>query len=219
MIDFVRLQSNPLFKGMSVEEIKEIVKLFEITSQSKGNTIIFEKDIVDTFYIVLEGKISISKYDFQGNKNVVTFILAYDLFAESIALSNIISPYTVECVENTTLLCLDVATFKKLTMQSNKLFNNIIDVLSSKNAFLTFKIDCLSKHTIKERLFELFNYYYINTNSTKVKLPYNKSQLADFLAVNRSSLTRELAKMEETGYFKYKDKVFHLNAEMLHLNR
>lgn len=219
MIDYIRLKSNPLFKGMEIKEIKENLSNFEVVDFSKGHTIIHEKDLVNTFYIILEGKVSISKYDLEGNKNIVTFILAYDLFAESIALSSIISPYTVECVENTTLLCLDIATFKKLTMHSDQLFNNIIDVLAKKNAFLTFKIDCLSKHTIKERLYELFNYYYLNTNSTKVKLPYNKTQLADFLAVNRSSLTRELSKMQDEGYFEYKDKTYYLNAEKLHLLR
>lgn len=219
MIDYEKLQKNSLFKDMDIKEIKKYTSLFKITSHQKSSIIFFEKDIINKFFIVLEGKVSISKYDLEGNKKIIAFISEYEIFGETIALSNFKSPYTVECVENTKLLNIDVNIFKKLTIQSANLFNNVIDVLSTKNAFLTFKIDILSKRTIKERLYELFHYYYINTNSYIIKLPYNRSQLSDFLAINRSALTRELAKLEEEGFFEYKNKKYYLNEEMFHFKR
>lgn len=219
MIDYIKLQNNSLFKNMDIKEIKKYTSLFEVATYPKSSIIFLEKDKIDHFYIVLEGKVSISKYDLIGDKKIIVFISEYEIFGETIALSNFKSPYTVECVEKSTLMVIDVSIFKKLTIQSANLFNNVIDVLSTKNAFLTFKLDILSKRTIKERLYELFHYYYINTNSNVIKLPYNRSQLADFIAVNRSALTNELSKLEDEGYFEYKNKKYYLNEEMFHFKR
>ena len=218
MIAINKLKTNLLFDNLTDNEIKIIISCAKSESYQKNETIFFEKDYVSKMYLVISGGVAISKYDIDGNKSIVAHINEYDMFAESIALANPnISPYTVEAITNTQVLALDLETFKKLTKDIPSLLDNMVMILATKNTYLTFKIDCLSKHTIRERVYEILRYYYIKENSNTIKLPYNRSQLAEFLCLNRSSLTRELTKMEAEGLFTYKKGVYKLNIEKLFL--
>ena len=214
MLDYQKLDKNPLFKAVKLKDIKKIINCFDEIVLDKDKVIFFEQDIIKTIYIVIEGFVSISKYDLNGNKSIVTIIEPYDMFAESIALSaQQISPYTVETIKKSKIIAIDVAKFHELTNKIPQLATNTIILLATKCTYLTFKIDCLSKRTIRERVFELFKYYHITTNSDKIMLPYNRSQLAEFLCVNRSALTRELSIMEADEIFTYKNKTYYLNSK------
>lgn len=216
MLNYSILANNPLFKNIHIDTLKEILTHFNVNDYKKNSTIFFEGDYLDIIYIIIDGKVEISKYDVNGNKNIVTLLSDYDMFAESVALAQTnISPYTVSTLATTKALEIEVTEFLRLAHKYQQLLNNIIDILANKNTYLTFKIDCLSKRTIRERVFEVLRYYSVINNSSKVKLPFNRSQLAEFLCVNRSALTRELSSMEDDNIFEYKNGYYILNDKKI----
>ena len=52
----------------------------------------------------------------------------------------------------------------------------------------------------------------LEAGSAHFTIPYNRQQLADYLAVNRSSMSKELSKMQEDGLITYRKNEFTLKG-------
>lgn len=51
--------------------------------------------------------------------------------------------------------------------------------------------------------------------SRKITIPFDRQQLADYLNLDRSALSKELGKMKRDGLIEYHKNVFELNIDML----
>ena len=82
---------------------------------------------------------------------------------------------------------------------------NLFTILNDKIKEKNDRISILTNKTIRNRLLEYFN---VNiTKGTKyVYLPFNFSNLANYLGVDRSAMTRELKYMKEEGFIEIKGK-------------
>ena len=83
-------------------------------------------------------------------------------------------------------------------------------MLSQKNLALMQKIDVLSRDTLRDKLLSFLRLQLtgnskagasrgLSIQGSTVTLPMNKSELAHYLNVNRTSLCRELHAMEQDG--------------------
>ena len=135
------------------------------------------------------------------------------MFGEAIFCSNDPkSPVTVTSVSNSTVtylsynkimgLCSHVCTFH------TKLISNLVRVIANKNLFLNFKIELLSARSIREKLNIYFSKQIELKKSTKFEIPFSRAELANFLNVNRSALSRELSIMQREGIIKFNKNKF-----------
>ena len=67
------------------------------------------------------------------------------------------------------------------------------------------RISIITNKTIRNRLLEYFNVN-ITKGTRYVYLPFNFSELANYLGVDRSAMTRELKYMKEEGFIEVKGK-------------
>ena len=76
-------------------------------------------------------------------------------------------------------------------------------MLARKNLVLNRKMDFLSKRTTREKLgaYLLSEYSRVKTNPFLIDL--NRNELADYLSVDRSAMSRELSRMREAGILDY----------------
>ncbi|OCN03967.1 hypothetical protein A4S06_04020 [Erysipelotrichaceae bacterium MTC7] len=166
-------------------------------------------DHIHDIYVIMEGTMEISSYDMNGNKKLVTVLGEGELFAESVALGKEhITPFEITAKSPLHVIHFsanEVFDFPK------PILKNLLMILSTKNTFLTHKLEILNKTTIRERIFEMLNYYHLKTQSYTITIPFNKTQLAEYLSVNRSSLSRELKAMEQEHIFQMHKKSFVLH--------
>jgi len=206
-----RLKDIELFKGISDDEFHAITNNITI-KQFKRNEILFHiGEMICDVFVILEGSIEICSYDIGGNKKLVTVLNEKEMFAESVALGkDTISPFDIIATKE-----LEVAYITKEVLLDfpKGILANLICILSTKNTFLTHKLECLNKITVKERLYEVLNFYHIKQQSHTIKIPFNKTQLAEYLCVNRSSLSREIHLMEREGIIKVNKQEYILNKE------
>ena len=55
------LQETEFFKGMTIDQMNEVLKIGDIVNFSKGDIIMKEGDIGDTMYVVLDGTVEVVK--------------------------------------------------------------------------------------------------------------------------------------------------------------
>ena len=79
-----------------------------------------------------------------------------------------------------------------------------------KNLSLSQRIFCTTPKTVRGRLLTYFSAQAARSGSLQFEIPFNRQQLADFLAVDRSAMSGELSKMQADGLIRYKKNNFEL---------
>ena len=86
----------------------------------------------------------------------------------------------------------------------------MLKILAQRNMLLNSKINLLSQRTIREKLLSYFSMIITQNKSKKFRIPFSRNQLAEFICVDRSALSRELSKMKEEGLLKFEKDDFEL---------
>ena len=87
---------------------------------------------------------------------------------------------------------------------------HLMQMVAKSNMKLLDKITHISKKTIRDKLMSYFTTLAKKKGSNYFDLPFNKTELASYLSVDRSAMSTELTKMKEDGLIEFEKKQFHL---------
>ncbi len=216
-IDVEFLAKVDLFRNIEKENIASMLQcLGSSTHIYKKNEILFMAgEAVPGVGIVLTGRLQIIQEDILGNKTIVGQLAAGEIFAETIVCSGIKqSPVTVAAAADCEVMFLQ---FKRLVTTCSsacafhaQLIENMMNILAAKNMHMTKKNRILSQRSIYEKLRQFFMDKIEENGSYKFNIPFSRSQLADYLCVDRSALSRELSKMQTEGIISFTKNEFEI---------
>ena len=83
------------------------------------------------------------------------------------------------------------------------ILNNLLHISIQKNLTLSNRIFCTSPKTIRERLLIYLSNESRKAGSQEFVIPFDRQQLADYLSLDRSALSKELGKMKKEGLLDY----------------
>jgi len=217
------LQSSVLFQGMDETQIMDILMCLTATKRvyTKNAFVHLQGDRVDSLGLVLAGAVFVIQEDFWGNRNIITSIGEGEVFAESYGfLPGVALGVSVEAQAHTTVLFLN--TKKVLTTCSNactyhsRLIYNLVSLLAAKNLRMNEKLQHLSQRTTREKILSFLSAESRQVQSAVFTIPFNRQQLADFLAVDRSAMCSELSKLRNEGILSYHKSTFTLKNNDVH---
>ena len=217
MTDYINaiIKTN-LFDNIDKKEIPNILENFKSQKKSydKGNIIIDTGDKVESIYIILNGKIEISKEYDDTRKNIVNILESGEIFAEAIALStNKISPITAISLNKSELIKIDIKNIFDNNLEKNNkniFIENLLKIISDKNKFLSIKNDILSQKSLRSKIILYLKYMSNMQKSKKITVPYSRDKLAEFISADRSALSRELNRLA-------KEKIIELNGSKINI--
>lgn len=208
-----------LFDGLTGEETAQILKCLSAAERQyrKGDVIFHAGTVTGAMGLVAEGRVEIVRDDFWGNRQILGTAGKGELFGESYACSRE-EPMMVTAAasEDSRILFLEVG--KILTTCSpacefhSRLIHNLLYILAEKNLKLTRKIDHMGQKTIREKVMAYLSFEAERQNSASFFIPFNRQQLADYLAVDRSALSAELSRMQRDGIIFYEKNKFTMTA-------
>lgn len=209
---------SPLFRGITENELQQMNAAGYLRKKEYDkNQIIYHMDtIVDEIGIVLTGSVNIINTDFLGSSTILSNISSGGVFAETYALCQ--EPMLVEVMtaEPAQILFLNIRRI--MDGQSNinsdwyrKLMDNLLQISMRKNLTLSTRIFCTTPKSIRGRLLTYLTSEYRKQRTTTFEIPFNRQQLADYLNVDRSALSKELGKMKEEGLLDFHKNMFRLN--------
>ncbi|MDD3394638.1 MAG: Crp/Fnr family transcriptional regulator [Anaerotignum sp.] len=211
------LKKSPLFSGIQTDEIQSMLTCLSVIEKKyEKNELIFRHgETVDTMGLVLSGCVHIMKEDFWGNRTILSEVTPSQMFGEAFACAhNQDLTVSVLSVEPTTVLFLDIKqilnTCSSACIFHTRLIRNLLSVLAEKNIMLTRKIDHISKRTTREKLLSYLSAESLKAGSPSFQIPFNRQQLADYLAVDRSAMSLELSKLQKEAFLTYQKNLFHL---------
>ena len=202
---FPALSACSLFAGLTQDEIAAILPCLSARQAGfrRGEFLLRAGDEVRFAGVVLAGEVELLQEDFWGNRNLLAAVGPGDLFAEAFACAHAVSPVSVLCKTDGSVLYLNVrAVFspcEKACAQHKALSQNLIRVLAEKNMQLNEKAGFLSQRTPRETLLAYLSAQARRAGSASFRIPFDRQQLADFLSVNRSAMSAELSRMQREG--------------------
>lgn len=204
-----------LFDNIDKKEIPNILNNFKSQKKlyEKGNIIIDMGDKVESIYIILNGKIEISKEYDDTRKNIVNILESGEIFAEAMALStNKISQITAISLSKSEILKINIKDIFDNNLEKNKniFIENLLKIISDKNKFLSMKNDILSQKSLRSKIILYLEYMSNMQKSEKINIPYSRDKLAEFISADRSALSRELNRLA-------KEKMIELNGNKINI--
>lgn len=211
------LQSAPLFGQIKEEEIPGILSCLSSRRVScrKNEFVCRPGDLLSSVGLVLDGEVHIIKEDFWGNRTILGKAEPGQLFAESYACAGRPLEVAVTAACDSEILFLDIRHLLNSCSRScpfhQRLIQNFAGILSRKNLMLTKKIEHMSRRSLRDKLLSYLSDESARQQSTSFSIPFNRQQLADYLCVDRSALSRELSLLREEGILRYHKSHFELS--------
>ena len=200
----------PLFAGIKREDMGAMLHCigYHISSFSRGEIIAFEGDHLKHIGIVLSGRVDMVKEDLWGNKTMLLRMGRNEIFGETFACGDdSLSTVTFLVSEDASVMFMPFSrVMHSCTMACgfhHRLIENMVRVIAGKNRELMQKVDVVSKRTIREKLLAYLSIQAQQQRQRYFEIPLGRVELAEYLCVDRSALTRELAKMKEDGLIDY----------------
>lgn len=191
-----------LFDNIPVEQLADAIKLMNgrIKKIEKDDFIVQLGGELPSAGLLLKGRIESSFQNENFDQITMHSFGGGYLFGETLVINNAKnSPVQVRAVEDCIVLFIDLKVIYHSDIQSPLrviLTENLIKSLARKNLILNQKVRILSRKSLRERIL-----FYLGTlpkdKNGWVKIPFNKTVLAEYLGVNRSALSRELGRMQD----------------------
>lgn len=213
-----QLKNNELFNNFALEDLESILDCLsaKVTYYKKRDMIMQQGTYVHSVGIVLSGGVQIIKEDIEGNINILAHLGTNAIFAEAFGYADIDEcPITVQATADCEIMFIDCKRIIK-TCHNNCAFHwnlveNMLSMIARKNIMLNEKMEILSKRTTREKLLAFFNTQIQMHHSKSFSIPYNREELAFYLCVDRSALSRELCNMRDEGLLTFNKNAFEIS--------
>lgn len=206
----------PLFAEIQEKELPAVLACLSARRQSyaKAEAVFSAGERVVRVGIVLLGSVHVEQDDYWGNRTILAHIGPAGLFGEAFSCAGTERlPVSVLAAEKTEILLVD---YRRIVADScgcgfhGRLIQNMLRILAQKNVALTQKMETITQRTTREKLLAYLSAQAIEQESHRFTIPFNRQELADYLAVDRSAMSAALSHMQKQGLLRTEKNWFEL---------
>jgi CRP-like cAMP-binding protein len=181
----------------------------------RGEIILMTGQPVTAVGVILSGEVQIIQEDYYGNRSILTELKPGHIFGEAFASAGVKeSPVTILAKSNCTILFLGIeriiTTCPNSCVFHSQLIENLLKILARKNMLLSSKNQLLSQRTIRDKVLSYLGLQAEKKGNLAFEIPFSRNELADFLCVDRSALSRVLSQLKKEGVIDYHNQHFKL---------
>ena len=207
--DLVPLRANPLFAGLSREDFFRQLKVMRAEKAFCGKNGMLQSAgaPIRRFGIVLSGAVQVCVDDIEGNRMIMAEVAPGISFAESLCfLKTRESPVYIFAAVDTEVLWLSTEALfsERADPFLTDLHRRFTAALAAKALSMNNRIQVLSRLSLRGKLTAYFTGLAAAQGSDVIRLPMNREDTAAYIGVNRSALSRELARMKADGLIEYR---------------
>ena len=200
---------NP-FQNISTKNQNKLLWLLE----AKTKKFTKNKSVLDDYIderiigIVKTGRVQIQKTTSTGNTSIVEEIGPGELFSTNINMYG--NEIDVITIEESSIIFIDydyiIENIDNDKQYFNQFIKNLFMIVNEKIIEKNERIEILSKKSIRNKLLTFFDIEYKKRGSKYIYLPYNFKDLAEYLAIDRAAMSRELSYLRDEGFLETKSR-------------
>ena len=211
---------NPLFKDIPAEEVQRYLIAIKAKTAvyQKDSFIFFESDLPKALFILKSGVVQIEKNDIDGKRIIMNrFETPETVFGEVYAfLQSVPYDYSCRVIDDAKIIIIPANIFSAsaaLPAVQTKIVQNLLSILAHKAYFLNQKLLIFSSFTLRKKI----AVYLLQQarGQPKITLTLNREAMAEYLAVPRPSLSRELMNMQKDNLLSISKDTVTVNIDKL----
>ncbi|MBP3215177.1 MAG: Crp/Fnr family transcriptional regulator [Clostridium sp.] len=209
------LQNNILFRGMTDLELSECLSALSAQEKTyeKDEIILHSGDRTDRMGLVLLGSVTIESIDPWGSRTILSHVGKGQFFAETYAmLPDEVLLVDVRANETCRILFLRVGDLSEQPSSGwkTKVLNNILTISLHKNLALSGRSFHTAPKSARGRILAYLSSVSLKMHSREFDIPFDRQQLADYLNLERTNMSKELSKMKKDGLIDFRKSHFRL---------
>ena len=215
------LERCALFRGLDEGDLTRALKALRAEQRrcGKNETVLSAGQPTEKMGLVLSGSVTIESSDLWGNRSILSHVGPGQFFAETYALLEG-EPLLVDvrANESTRILFLRPKVLTKTEgggePWQTRVLANLLGISAEKNLRLSARSFHTAPKTIRGRLMSYLYAQSVQQGRTEFSIPFDRQQMADYLNVERTALSKELGKMKRYGILDYRKNRFRLIGEL-----
>jgi CRP/FNR family transcriptional regulator len=213
------LKDVALFSSLADKELQQIRTHIILRDFKKNQTILHEEETSEFMYIIISGKVKISRVGRNGKEAILSMHGSGEFFGELSLIDGRTSPASVLAVENSNVAIISKDHFYSLLYTQRKILENLLKILCSRLRDAWQKIEMLNFNDASQRLKMLLNmlsetYGEKTPKGTVLRVRLIHQDLADMTGLTRETVTRVLDRWKKSGEIEVlSSKFIRLNDE------
>ena len=209
---------TPLFEGMKEAEYREMLACGCTREKRarRGKVLYHAGSITHTFGILLSGCVHVAHTDLWGNRMILHSIAPGESFAETYAICRAPMMVEVTAAEDSRVLLVDLEV---LMAEGNRrkswyqtLLGRLLFLSTGKNLAWSSRFFCISAKSARDRILHYLSAESLRQGSREVVIPFDRQQMADYLNLERTALSKELGRMQKEGLLTFRKNRFCLTS-------
>lgn len=207
---FEILLHSPLFNGITLEALDAVIDCLrpKVYTYPKSSYVAVEGEDFTGLGILLAGKATVIKENAAGTRIVMTTMAEGDMFGEMIVFSTSnIWPVSVIAQAECQVMFLPsvkiMGTCSNVCANHKQLITNMLTIISERAIMLNRKVEYLAIRGMREKICTYLLEQHKLTARKTFTMTLNRNDLADFLNVSRTALSREMGRMRDEGMIEF----------------
>jgi CRP/FNR family transcriptional regulator, nitrogen oxide reductase regulator len=187
-------KQSPIFATLNEDEVHELSALAKEKRLVQNETIFWEGDASDCFYIVAEGKVKVTKLASTGKEIILSFFGPGEMFGEVAVFENKPYPASAQAISETRLISIKKSDFLDLLMKHPSVSLKIISILSGRLREAQNRLRDLAGERVEQRLARMLLMLAARLGST---LPFTRQELSDMSGTTTETTIRVLSQWKD----------------------
>jgi CRP-like cAMP-binding protein len=192
---------TPLFAGLTSLDLNVFFTetLWKQKTFEPGENVIHQGDEIEFQFMLWSGRTEAFIVGANGKGLALETLQAPQTLAPALTFSDCALELGIRCVERSTVWYCRKDNFLKLLMENFRLMANFLTLCGNRFAHLNRKLSFLRFKTLRAKC----AYYVLSQSGEAIRwrIPIKLNELADYLGVERPSLSRTLAEIACCGAF------------------
>lgn len=222
--DLTTIQGTALFKGFTEEEVLLALGCLDglVKYYTRKDMIFRSGDVLDSVGVILEGQALLCKESSSGARFIFAELAEGDILGETaLRLPREESHYEAVAGSDCRILMIRMNKIVRPGFQicrlRGRIIENMLALLLENNRSMYQKLDIVSHKSLRDRIMSYLSLQAKKHRSTQFAIPFSRGDMADYLAVDRSALSRELQRMTQDGLLRFSRNQFELLVPLVEL--
>jgi CRP-like cAMP-binding protein len=208
-----------LFRALTREECAAALELLQARGRRypKGSLVLRAGSATEQMGLLLSGALTIESNDVWGSRTILSHVGPGEFFAESYALLPS-EPLLVDvaATQDSRVLLLRICELEHLSPEAapwaSKLLRSLLEISVKKNLALSQRSFHTSPKTVRGRVTAYLSAVSLRKGSGEFDIPFDRQEMADYLNLDRTALSKELGKMQREGILEFRKNHFVLKV-------
>jgi len=214
---FQDLKKTPIFKESTEFECQAMMFCFKTKFKTfqRNEQIVKQGDLIEDVILIVKGGAIAENVDLLGNINIVSELGRGDVYGlESAVAQEEVFRDTLVAKQKTLVLFMNKHRIINPCFNRCKrhevVVKNIMKLVAESHIKLLDKLTHMSRKTTREKLLSYLIAESKKSDNEYFEIPFNKTELANYLSVDRSAMSTELNKMKEEGLVDFDKKRYRI---------